>query len=110
MKCLTIAFSTKSGVHYTIIHPGGLKDTPGGKNDIKFDVDDKLRHGKGTSITRSDVARLCIASLTVSNNRDASFDCVNIKTDEEEATCTPEEALSQYLEKGIVYDYSINEV
>lgn len=107
LHCFHISLS-KSGLHYTIIHPGGLKDTPGGKNDIAFDVDDKLRNGKKTSITRSDVARLCVASLTTSNGRDASFDCVNIETEKDTATFTAQEALSSFLEKDMVYDYSIN--
>lgn len=97
-----------SGLHYTIIHPGGLKDTPGGKHDIIFDVDDKLRDKKSTSITRSDVARLCVAALTVSNGRNTSFDCVNAETEKETSTVTAQEALSTFLEKDLVYDYSIN--
>ena len=33
---------TKSGLDYTIIHPGGLIDTPASQQQLVLDVDDKL--------------------------------------------------------------------
>ncbi|KAL3915572.1 MAG: hypothetical protein SGARI_008155, partial [Bacillariaceae sp.] len=50
-----------SGLDYTIIHPGGLIDAPGGKEEFVLDVDDKLYKGpnRSTRISREDLADLC---------------------------------------------------
>jgi hypothetical protein len=88
--------SFKSGLDYTIIHPGGLVDTPGGKEEFVLDVDDNLYQGqnRSTRISREDVADLCIASLNIATRefstnknyrpvvgekppqRGVSFDCI----------------------------------
>lgn len=96
-----------SGLQYTIIHPGGLKDTPGGVLDLKLDVDDKMMATtKSRSISRCDVSRLCIAALTVSNGQNASFDCVNMEVPEGSRRTCAEESFTNFLVKQPVYDYS----
>lgn len=77
-------YLVESGLDYTILHPGGLVDTPGGKDDFVFGVDDKLyelnHHHPNpiTRISRDDIAELCIASLSVGKGRKASFDCITM--------------------------------
>lgn len=98
-----------SGLHYTIIHPGGLKDTPGGEMNLDLDVDDNLKSRKPimpTSISRCDVARLCIASLSVSNGQSAAFDCSSSEVPEGSKRKHVEETLKDFLASGKKYDYS----
>ena len=65
-----------SGLNYTIIHPGGLKDDEGGKREILLNVDDTFLNDKSgpRSIPRADVAELCVQSLSMADRR--SIDCV----------------------------------
>lgn len=65
-----------SGLNYTIIHPGGLKDDEGGSREIVIDVDDKLISSRYQyrSIPRADVAELCIQCLSMADRR--AFDAV----------------------------------
>ena len=97
----------ESGLHYTIIHPGGLKDTPGGQLDLKLDVNDNLLKEEKRSISRCDVARLCVASLTAFNGQNASFDCINCDPAEGSTPKSPEMAIKDFLKKGLIYDYDI---
>ena len=68
---------------YTIIHPGGLIDDNDNENnkeeELVLDVDDKLmeQHGDGAkrSISRANVASLCVASLDMTEN--VSLDCIS---------------------------------
>jgi len=64
----------KSGLKYTIIHPGGLIDKDGGKRKIVMDIDDKLLERKTRSIPRADVAEVCVQSLLVSEAINRSVD------------------------------------
>jgi len=101
-------FLVNSGLHYTIIHPGGLKDTPGGQLDLKLGINDKLLKEEKRSISRCDVARLCVASLTAFNGKNASFDCINSDLkDDGSKPKSAEEAIIEFLQKEEVYDYSI---
>lgn len=65
-----------SGLNYTIIHPGGLKDEEGGKREILLNVDDHFLQDKSgpRSIPRADVAELCVQSLDLADRR--AIDCV----------------------------------
>jgi hypothetical protein len=66
-----------SGLQYTIIHPGGLVDNMVPNTmDLVLDVDDALMKCEKKSISRADVANLCIAALTESGDRSVSFDCI----------------------------------
>lgn len=68
-----------SDLYYTIIHPGGLIDSyKEDENKLQYvlDVDDKLMSRKKKSISRTDVAKLCVAALSVCKNQKVSFDCI----------------------------------
>lgn len=99
-------YLVESGLHYTIIHAGGLKDTPGGVHSVKIDVNDNLLNEEKRSISRCDVARICIASLTAFNGENASFDCINCEPEAGSKPETAEKAIKGFLTKGKVYDYS----
>jgi uncharacterized protein YbjT (DUF2867 family) len=60
-----ISQAKEGGFAYTIIHPGGLLDKPGGQQQIVLDVNDKLLSRTTRSIPREDVAELCVQSLLV---------------------------------------------
>jgi uncharacterized protein YbjT (DUF2867 family) len=49
-----------SGVAYTIVRPGGLRDTPGGQSAISATQGDL---GLVGNISRADVASVCVAAL-----------------------------------------------
>lgn len=67
----------ESGLDYTIIHPGGLLDQPGGEREIVFGVNDALLQEKVRSIPRSDVARVCVQALSEPAARNRSFDIIS---------------------------------
>jgi uncharacterized protein YbjT (DUF2867 family) len=96
-----------SGLQYTIIHPGGLKDAPGGELDFRLDVNDNIQKSSGgmRSITRCDVAKLCVAALTACNGQSTSFDCVNAEVPEGGKPRTAEMALKDFLQSDKVYSY-----
>jgi len=105
-------YLTESGLHYTIIHPGGLKDTPAGEKKLILDVDDKLLENKERSISREDVAELCVASLSVASlsvasEKDVSFDCISATPEEDETVESAEVILEQFLSSGKTCDYSL---
>jgi len=72
-----------SGLEYTIIHPGLLNDGIGGISEIMLDIDDELMKNEERSISRSDLAMLCIASLTIGKGKNVSFDCTASEYKEE---------------------------
>lgn len=93
----------ESGLDYTIIHPGGLNDKPGGVEDYRLDVDDKLYRLPKRSICREDVARLCVASLATWTPRTRrSFDCI---TEPSENPTSPEQALDMFRKSAKTYTY-----
>ena len=64
-----------SGLTYTIIHPGGLVDKPGGCRELVVGVDDVMVDGDGTNtIPRDDVAETMVQSLRHEAFRNRSFD------------------------------------
>lgn len=63
-----------SGVDYTVVRPGGLRDEPGGKLALTFDQGD--RPGRAF-ISREDVAAVCVASLQDKAARNRTFEVVN---------------------------------
>jgi len=80
-------YLVESGLDYTILHPGNLVDTAGGRNEIVLGVDDDLQNNEtdasggkraGTFIGREDVANLCIAALSVCKGKNISFDCITV--------------------------------
>lgn len=66
----------KSGLAYTILHPGGLTDKPGGKSQIILDVDDALLTRKVRSIPREDVAEVCVQALQQVGAQRRSIDII----------------------------------
>jgi uncharacterized protein YbjT (DUF2867 family) len=66
----------KSGVPYTIVRPGGLTDGDGGQQEILFKQGDK----DGGLISRTDVARVCVAALKIPAARNKTFEVINGST------------------------------
>lgn len=114
----------KSGLDHAIIHPGGLIDTPGGKEDFVLDVDDNLiRSHARTRISREDVAELCVAALTLGKGQNMSFDCITLElsdntnnsnknsndkqTNGESRPKTAKDALSAFLALSKTANYAI---
>lgn len=63
-----------SGVPYTVVRPGGLRDAPGGAAGVKaFQGDDLRNQG---SIPRADVATVCLAALGNAAARGKTFELV----------------------------------
>jgi len=101
-------YLVESGLGYTIIHPGGLIDADSDVEEIVIGVDDKLMDNAKRSISRSDVASLCVASLTVTEQKNVSIDCTSRVL--EKGTSSPksaEEVLTQFLKTGQTTDYSL---
>jgi uncharacterized protein YbjT (DUF2867 family) len=96
-----------SGLDYTIIHPGGLTDTPPGQEDYVIDVDDKLIVNKKRSISRGDVADLCIAALTVGKGKKVALDVITRVPEEGATVKSAEEALTSFLKESKTYDYAL---
>eukprot|EP00968_Pinguiococcus_pyrenoidosus_P000845 scaffold48_cov311-Pinguiococcus_pyrenoidosus.AAC.40 len=63
-----------SGLTYTIVHPGGLKDEPGFKRRLKIGVDDEILSSKQRAIPREDVARVCVHAIKSPKYHNRSFD------------------------------------
>lgn len=61
-----------SGLDFTIIRPGALKDTPGGRRDLIFDRGDHL---SGT-VSRADLAEACLAALGHPGSSRATFEMI----------------------------------
>ena len=61
-----------SGLDYTIIRPGGLKDTPGGQRALILDQGDRI----SGSISREDVAETCLYALNYPQPLCATFEVI----------------------------------
>jgi NAD(P)H-binding len=99
-KCLF-----QSGISYTIIHPGGLVDKDPDVEELVLDVDDKLMANTKRSISRADVASLCVASLSTTVS--VSLDCITRVMAEGEVPKSPEKVLEEFLKTGKTTDYSL---
>ncbi|XP_038694497.1 protein HIGH CHLOROPHYLL FLUORESCENCE PHENOTYPE 173, chloroplastic-like isoform X1 [Tripterygium wilfordii] len=60
----------RSGLGYTIIRPGPLKEEPGGQRALIFDQGNRITQG----ISCADVADICVKTLHDSTARNKSFD------------------------------------
>lgn len=96
-----------SGLDYTIIHPGGLIDTPAGEEDFVIDVNDVLLKSEKRSISRADVASLCVAALTVGVGKKVALDVITRPLEDGQSVKSPEDALAAFLQENKAYDYSI---
>lgn len=65
-----------SGAAYTVVRPGGLSDAPGGRA-LRLTQGDRLRSG---SITRADVAQVCVEALLDTRARDTTFEVIAADT------------------------------
>ena len=70
-----------SGVPYTIVRPGGLVNTPGGENKVVFAQGDTT---SGT-ISREDVAIICVAALEAPEAQYKTFETYSEKSAPENA-------------------------
>ena len=120
-------YLVNSGLDYTIIHPGGLVDTPAGVEEYVLDVNDVLLNNTKRSISREDVANLCVAAISLyqPGQTKIALDCItrpvtvvsddSIDGDGTTTTTTAgttkiptaTEALEQFLKKGKVYNYEL---
>jgi len=92
---------------YTIIHAGGLADSPGGVDKLAVGVDDKLRELETTRrIPRADVAEACVQALETKTALGRSFDL----SGSDDGQALGPDGLETLLEtlKGANCDYSIN--
>lgn len=62
------------GVPYTIIRAGGLQDTSGGVRELLVGKDDELLQTETRTVTRSDVAEVCIQALKFEESKFKAFD------------------------------------
>ena len=95
-------------VTYTIVHPGGLVNEPGGERELVVGVDDEPTGTDARSIPRDDVAAVMLAAVrfpTAYRNR--SFD-VRAKPVGEGTPTTDFEHLLDHLQ-GRNCDYSLGE-
>lgn len=73
--------------------------------ELVLDVDDKLMSNTKRSISRADVASLCVAALSTTEN--VSLDCITRVMAEGESPKSPEEVLEEFLKTGKTADYSL---
>ncbi|CAG9464594.1 unnamed protein product [Pedinophyceae sp. YPF-701] len=68
----------KSGVPYTIVRPGGLKNQEGNHEVVGAQGDDRAKFPQPyTSIARADVARVCVAALRDPAAEGKTFEVAN---------------------------------
>jgi len=65
-----------AGIAYTVVRPGGLHDKPGGEQKIIFEQADTV---KSVSISRADVAAVCVAALIYPEAQNKTFEVFSIK-------------------------------
>lgn len=100
LTVVTVSKNGQSGLDYTILHPGGLVDTPGGVQELELDVDDNLfRKHPRTCICREDVADLCVNSLIVGQGKQVSLDCISKDVADGAARTSTKEKLQEFLEE-----------
>ncbi|KAL4425711.1 hypothetical protein ABPG75_009727 [Micractinium tetrahymenae] len=76
-KRMASEYLVNSGVPYTIIHPGGLIDQPGGKRQLLVGKHDAFMDSGGPrSVPREDVAEVAVQALLHPEAVNKSFDLV----------------------------------
>ena len=65
-----------SGIAYTVVRPGGLHDKPGGEQKIVFEQMDTV---KTVSISRDDVAAVCVEALAYPEAQSKTFEVFTVK-------------------------------
>lgn len=87
----------ETGLDYTLIHPGHLTSVPGGVSDFVIDVNDKLMSKAKCSISRADLANLCIASLSVGRGEKLNFDCISKDSEDGKEVKSAERAITDFM-------------
>lgn len=85
----------------------GLTDTPGSVQELVLDVDDALLKNEKRSISRSDVANLCVAALTVGKGKKISFDCITKEVGADQKVKSAKEALEEFLATDKTANYDL---
>lgn len=96
----------ESGLDYTILHPGGLVDGPGGVQELEFDVDDKMfaSHPQ-MGIRREDLADLCVSALELGKGKKVSFDCIAHVVEDGQIRRNTDLTLQSFLEEAKTANY-----
>ena len=98
-----------SGLDYTIIHPGGLVDTPPRQRQLDVDVDDVLLERKSRQVPRSDVARVACAALAKRElSKNLSFDLVSLPVGEGVVTEHAAEVFDKLDGRTCVYEDAVD--
>ncbi|MCO5586335.1 hypothetical protein L7F22_040274 [Adiantum nelumboides] len=63
-----------SGIPYTIIRAGGLQDTEGGVRELLVGKDDELLATNTRTISRADVAEVCVQAFLIAEAKNKAFD------------------------------------
>ncbi|KAI5059136.1 hypothetical protein GOP47_0025455 [Adiantum capillus-veneris] len=63
-----------SGIPYTIIRAGGLQDSEGGVREFLIGKDDELLTTNTRTISRADVAEVCVQALLIEEAKNKAFD------------------------------------
>jgi uncharacterized protein YbjT (DUF2867 family) len=67
-----------SGMEFTIIHPGGLTDAPGGKRQLVLGCNDELQDTPYRTVPRADVAAMAVACIDGPEALGRSFDLTSM--------------------------------
>uniref|UniRef100_A0A7S1ZKQ0 NAD(P)-binding domain-containing protein n=1 Tax=Ditylum brightwellii TaxID=49249 RepID=A0A7S1ZKQ0_9STRA len=102
------SYLMESGLPFTIVHPGGLVNEPGGKRELALGVDDKIEGTDNNVVPREDVAEVMVQALCNDSYRGRSFDLVS--KNEGEGTITTDFAALLESLKGKNADYSLGEI
>lgn len=99
-------YLVETGLEYTILHPGGLVDGPGGMQELELDVDDNMfaKHPQ-TSICREDLADLCVRALEFGKGKKLSFDCIARDIQEGQTRRNTDDVLHSFLEESKTANY-----
>jgi uncharacterized protein YbjT (DUF2867 family) len=98
----------ESGLPFTIIHPGGLLNEPGGQRELCLGVDDKNTLTDNNSVPRQDVAEVMVQALIHQGYRNRAFDLLSKK--EGDGVVTTDFAALLAALDGRNCDYSLGEV
>jgi uncharacterized protein YbjT (DUF2867 family) len=74
-------FLRSSGIKYTVVRPGGLKDSPGGEKMLSVQQGDT----SAGSVSRADVAAVCVAALTDPAAENVTFELMSVADDKEKS-------------------------
>ncbi|GAB4821230.1 hypothetical protein N2152v2_008276 [Parachlorella kessleri] len=75
-KRMAEEYLANSGVPYTIIHPGGLQDKPGGQRQLLVGKHDQFMDSTTRTIPRADLAEVVVQTLLEEAALNKSFDIV----------------------------------